>query len=111
MVAAPRGLTGGVENPDSGKAPWMLRGAGVFLEEFLTDLKRGPVGARDPGHRWRGNATGRFHDFTIRQQVTTLWLDATMRQDTGMNPSVLDSIARARRGRDDDEDRSPRGHL
>ena len=66
-MAASRGLTGGVENLDSGQVSVDVEGCRSVLEEFLTDLKRGPVGARvTQVHVEWGNATGRFHDFTIR---------------------------------------------
>ncbi|CAE6687592.1 MAG: acylphosphatase [Nitrospira sp.] len=66
-MAASRGLTGGVENLDSGQVAVDVEGSRNVLEEFLTDLKRGPVGARvtQVQVEW-GNATGRYHDFTIR---------------------------------------------
>ncbi len=66
-MAASRGLTGWVENLDSGQVAVDVEGSRNVLEEFLTDLKRGPVGARvtQVQVEW-GNATGRYHDFTIR---------------------------------------------
>ena len=66
-MAASRGLTGGVENLDSGQVTVDVEGSRSALEEFLADLKKGPVGARVTQVRveW-GNATGRYHDFTIR---------------------------------------------
>ena len=66
-MAASRGLTGGVENLDSGQVAVDVEGSRNVLEEFLADLKRGPVGARvtQVQVEW-GNATGRYHDFTIR---------------------------------------------
>lgn len=66
-MAASRGLTGGVENLDSGQVAVDVEGSRNVLEEFLADLKRGPVGARvtQVQVEW-GNATGRHHDFRIR---------------------------------------------
>jgi len=66
-MAAARGLTGGVENLDSGQVAVDAEGGRAVLEEFLVDLKKGPVGARvtQVQVEW-GNATGRYHDFTIR---------------------------------------------
>ncbi len=66
-MAASRGLTGGVENLDSGQVTVDVEGSRSALEEFLADLKKGPVGARvtQVQVEW-GNATGRYHDFTIR---------------------------------------------
>lgn len=66
-MAASRGLAGGVENLDSGQVTVDVEGSRSALEEFLADLKKGPVGARvtQVQVEW-GNATGRYHDFTIR---------------------------------------------
>lgn len=66
-MAASRGLTGGVENLDSGQVAVDVEGSRNVLEEFLADLKRGPVGARvtQVQVEW-GNATGLHHDFRIR---------------------------------------------
>ena len=66
-MAASRGLTGGVQNLDSGQVTVDVEGSRSALEEFLADLKKGPVGARvtQVQVEW-GNATGRYHDFTIR---------------------------------------------
>lgn len=66
-MATSRGLTGGVENLDSGQVTVNVEGSRSVLEEFLADLKKGPVGARvtQVQVEW-GNATGRYHDFTIR---------------------------------------------
>ncbi|MBA5876191.1 MAG: acylphosphatase [Nitrospira sp. CR1.2] len=66
-MAASRGLTGEVENLDSGQVAVDVEGSRNVLEEFLADLKRGPVGARvtQVQVEW-GNATGRHHEFTIR---------------------------------------------
>jgi acylphosphatase len=66
-MAASRGLTGGVENLDSGQVAVDVEGSRGVLEEFVKDLKKGPVGARVTGVQieWCG-ATGRYHDFTIR---------------------------------------------
>ncbi len=67
-MAASRGLTGGVENLDSGQVAVEAEGNRGALEEFLSDLKKGPVGARVTQMQveW-GSATGRYHDFTIKQ--------------------------------------------
>jgi acylphosphatase len=66
-VAVARGLTGGVENLDSGQVAVDVEGGRRVIEEFLADLKKGPVGARvtQVQVEW-GNATGRYHEFTIR---------------------------------------------
>ncbi|MBS0170386.1 MAG: acylphosphatase [Nitrospira sp.] len=66
-MAASRGLSGGVENLDSGQVFVDVEGSRNVLEEFLADLKRGPVGARvtEVQVEW-STATGRYHDFTIR---------------------------------------------
>ncbi len=66
-MAASRGLTGGVENLDSGQVAVDAEGSREVLEEFLAELKQGPIGARVTQIQveW-GNATGRYHDFTIR---------------------------------------------
>lgn len=66
-MAASRGLSGGVENLDSGEVFVDVEGSRNVLEEFLADLKRGPVGARvtQVQVEW-STATGRHHDFTIR---------------------------------------------
>ena len=66
-MAASRGLTGSVENLDSGQVAVDVEGGRGVLEEFLADLKKGPVGARVTQIQveW-GHATGRYHDFTIR---------------------------------------------
>lgn len=66
-MAASRGLSGGVENLDSGQVFVDVEGSRNVLEEFLADLKRGPVGARvtQVQVEW-STATGRHHDFTIR---------------------------------------------
>lgn len=66
-MAASRGLTGGVENLDSGQVAVDAEGSRGALEEFVTDLKKGPVGARvtEVQIEW-SRATGRYHDFTIR---------------------------------------------
>ena len=66
-MAASRGLTGGVENLDSGQVAVDVEGSRNILEDFLADLKRGPVGARvtQVQVEW-GNATGRHHEFAIR---------------------------------------------
>lgn len=65
-VATLRGLTGGVENLDSGQVALEVEGSRDVLEELLVDLKRGPVGARvtQVQVEW-SPATGRYHDFTI----------------------------------------------
>ena len=66
-MAASRGLTGGVQNLDSGQVTVDVEGSRSALEEFLADLKKGPVGARVTQVQVEGgNATGRYHDFTIR---------------------------------------------
>ncbi len=66
-MAVSRGLSGGVENLDSGQVFVDVEGSRNVLEEFLADLKRGPVGARvtQVQIEW-STATGRHHDFTIR---------------------------------------------
>ena len=66
-MAAMRGLTGRVENLDSGQVAVDVEGGRAALDEFLIDLKKGPVGARVAQIQveW-GNATGRYYDFTIR---------------------------------------------
>lgn len=66
-MAVARGLTGGVENLDSGQVAVDVEGGRRLIEEFLADLKKGPVGARvtQVQVEW-GNATGRYHEFTIR---------------------------------------------
>lgn len=66
-MAASRGLTGGVENLDSGQVAVDVEGSRGALEEFLVDLKKGPVGARvtQVQIEWC-KATGRHQDFTIR---------------------------------------------
>ncbi|MEK6802133.1 MAG: acylphosphatase [Nitrospirota bacterium] len=49
-MAASRGLTGHVENLDSGQVAVDAEGNRGTVEEFISDLKRGPVGsARDTG--------------------------------------------------------------
>ena len=65
-VASSRGLTGGVENLDSGQVALDVEGAKEALEALLVDLKKGPVGARvvQVQVEWT-SATGRHHDFTI----------------------------------------------
>lgn len=65
-MATSRGLTGGVENLDSGQVALDAEGTKEALEELLVDLKKGPVGARVTHVQveW-GSATGRHHDFTI----------------------------------------------
>ncbi len=65
-MAVARGLTGGVENLDSGQVAVDVEGGRGVLEEFLADLKKGPVGARVTQIQveW-GTATGRYHEFTI----------------------------------------------
>ena len=64
--AAARGLTGGVENLDSGQVALDVEGPKEALEELLADLRKGPVGARVTHVQveW-SSATGRYHDFTI----------------------------------------------
>lgn len=65
-TAASYGLTGGVENLDSGQVALDVEGAKEALEELLVALKKGPVGAR-VSHvqvEW-SSATGRHRDFTI----------------------------------------------
>ena len=66
-MAVARGLTGGVENLDSGQVAVDVEGGRRVIEEFLADLKKGPVGARvtQVQVEW-GNATGRYREFTIR---------------------------------------------
>jgi len=65
-MAAARGLTGGVENLDSGQVALDVEGPKEALEELVANLKKGPVGARvsQVQVEW-GSATGRHHDFTI----------------------------------------------
>lgn len=65
-MATSRGLTGGVENLDSGQVALDVEGAKEALEELLAELKKGPVGARvlQVQVEWT-SATGRHHDFTI----------------------------------------------
>ena len=65
-MAAMRGLTGRVENLDSGQVALDVEGTKEALEELLVDLKKGPVGARvsQVQVEW-SHATGRHHDFTI----------------------------------------------
>jgi acylphosphatase len=65
-MAVSRGLTGGVENLDSGQVSLDVEGSKEALEDLMVDLKKGPVGAR-VSHvqvEWSG-ATGRHHDFRI----------------------------------------------
>lgn len=66
-VATSRGLTGGVENLDSGQVALDVEGSRCALEDLLVDLRKGPVGARvtQVQVEW-SPATGRCHDFTIR---------------------------------------------
>lgn len=65
-TAVSRGLTGGVENLDSGQVALDVEGTKEALEELLVDLKKGPVGARvSQVHVEWCHATGRHHDFTI----------------------------------------------
>ena len=66
-MAVSRGVRGGVENLDSGQVAVEAEGSRGALEEFVTDLKKGPVGARvtQVQVEW-GHATGRYHDFTIK---------------------------------------------
>ena len=65
-AAVSRGLTGGVENLDSGQVALEVEGCKSVLEDLLVDLKKGPVGARvsQVQVEW-SHATGRHHDFTI----------------------------------------------
>jgi len=65
-VAASRGLTGGVENLDSGQVALDVEGSRGALEDLLIDLKKGPVGARvtQVQVEW-SRSTGRYHEFTI----------------------------------------------
>jgi acylphosphatase len=65
-AAASRGLTGGVENLDSGQVALDVEGSRGALEDLLIDLKKGPVGARvtQVQVEW-SRATGRYHEFTI----------------------------------------------
>lgn len=67
-MAVSRGLRGGVENLDSGQVAVEAEGNRDALEEFISDLKKGPVGARvtQVQVEWAG-VTGRYHDFTIKQ--------------------------------------------
>lgn len=65
-VATSRGLTGGVENLDSGQVALEVEGSREVLEELVRDLKKGPVGARVTQVQVEWSlATGRYHDFTI----------------------------------------------
>ena len=65
--AVARGLTGHVENLDSGQVAVDAEGNRGVLEEFLSDLKKGPVGSRvtQVQVEW-SRATGRSQDFTIK---------------------------------------------
>ena len=65
-MAGSHGLTGGVENLDSGQVALDVEGTKQALEELLVELKKGPVGARvsQVQVEW-SSATGRHHDFTI----------------------------------------------
>lgn len=67
-TALSHGLTGGVENLDSGQVAVDAEGSRGALEEFLSDLKKGPVGSRvtQVQVEW-ARATGRYQDFTIKQ--------------------------------------------
>ncbi|MCS6319326.1 MAG: acylphosphatase [Nitrospira sp.] len=66
--ALSHGLTGGVENLDSGQVAVEAEGSRGVLEEFILDLKKGPVGSRvtQVQVEW-SRATGRYQDFTIKQ--------------------------------------------
>ena len=66
-MAVARGLTGHVENLDSGQVAVDAEGNRGVLEEFLSDLKKGPVGSRvtQVQVEW-SRATGRSQDFTIK---------------------------------------------
>ncbi|GMV48826.1 acylphosphatase [Nitrospirales bacterium NOB] len=65
-MAISRGLTGGVENLDSGQVALVVEGKKTLLEDLITDLKKGPVGARvvQVQVEW-SQATGRYIDFAI----------------------------------------------
>ncbi len=67
-MAASRGLTGHVENLDSGEVAVDVEGNRGGLEEFLSDLKKGPVGSRvtQVQVEW-SRPLGRYQDFTIKQ--------------------------------------------
>ena len=67
-MAVARGLTGHVENLDSGQVAVDAEGNRGVLEEFLSDLKKGPVGSRvtQVQVEW-SRATGRSQAFTIKQ--------------------------------------------
>ena len=66
-MAASRGLTGVAENLVSGQVAVDVEGSRSIIDELVTDLKKGPVGARviEVQIEW-SDATGRYHDFTIK---------------------------------------------
>ena len=67
-MAVSHGVTGHVENLDGGQVAVDAEGNRGVLEEFLSDLKKGPVGSRvtQVQVEW-SRATGRSQTFTIKQ--------------------------------------------
>ena len=66
-MAASRGLTGGVENLDSGQVSVDVEGCPECPRGIPDGSQTRAGGARvTQVHVEWGNATGRFHDFTIR---------------------------------------------
>jgi len=61
------GVTGYVQNLGNGDVEVVAEGDGALLEEFLTELRRGPVGARvrEVVVNWEGSR-GEFREFSIR---------------------------------------------
>jgi acylphosphatase len=65
--AAAYGLTGYVQNLGNGDIEVVAEGDKALLEEFLADVRKGPVGARvrEVIVNWEG-PRGEFREFSIR---------------------------------------------
>lgn len=61
------GVTGYVQNLGNGDVEVVAEGDRSLLDDFLADLKKGPVGARvrDVVVNWEG-PRGEFRDFSVR---------------------------------------------